>query len=140
MITSDKTFDSINDFNSALIPNPDGDKLSVLVFNRRRKRFKKLKFSPEVEEIIQFKEIGKKDVLSKMDERMRLLFKRVEENEKMPELFEGLIRSPTLEELKAPPKIYPEINIGINAPLLNIDGSKIEGGKGLPGINIKGLK
>ena len=44
-INYDKTFYSVNEYNSASIPNIDGENMSVLLFNRRKRRFKKLKFS-----------------------------------------------------------------------------------------------
>ena len=140
MISSDKTFYPINDYNSALIPNIEGDKINVLVFNRRKKRFKKLKFNPEVEEIIEIKEILNKDGNRDNDEIMNLMLKRVAEQEKMPDLPEGLIRFPTLEELRAPRKTQSEINVDIKPPSLNIDIPNMEGGIRLPGVDIHGPK
>ena len=136
---SDKSFLPINDYNAALIPNIEGDKINVLVFNRRRKRFRKLKFNPEVEEFIEIKDIQNKDGTPN-DEKMKLMLKRVADQEKMPDLPEGLIRFPTLEELKAPPKEEPELKIEINPPSLNVDVPKIEGEIGLPDAGIEGPK
>ena len=149
LICTDKNFYPINDFNSALIPNIDDDKYNVLLFNRRKKRFKKIKFNPEAKEKIEIKEFDTKDENQEGSEKMRLLLKKVEEDEKMPELPEGLIRFPTLEELLAPPKIDSELNVDIKPPNLNIEGGinlpgidihrpKIEGGIGLPSAGIKG--
>ena len=70
---SDKYFYPINDFNSALIPNIDEDKYNVLLFNRKKKRFKKLKFNPEVKGKIEIKEFGTKDDNQEGNEKMRLL-------------------------------------------------------------------
>ena len=71
---------------------------------------------------------------------MKLMLKRVADQEKMPDLPEGLIRFPTLEELKAPPKEEPELKIEINPPSLNVDVPKIEGEIGLPDAGIEGPK
>ena len=138
MASSDKYFYPINDFNSALIPNIEGDKLNVLLFNRRKKRFKKLKFTPEVEKTIEIKELQNRGDNQENEERMRLLLKRVEQEEKMPDLPDGLIRFPSIDELNAPPKIEADLNVDIKPPSLNVDIPKIEGEIGLPGIDIKG--
>ena len=149
-IGSDKTFYPISDYNSALIPNVVSDEMNVLIFNRKKRRFKKLRFKPEVEELIDVKEFKPKDKNDNQekDDRLNLFFKRVDEKEPMPSLPEGLIRFPTLDELKAPPKKLPEqepepepeIKAEVNPPELNIEGPKIEGEVGLPGVDIKGPK
>ena len=137
MTTSDKTFYPINEFNSALIPNFEGDKLNVLVFNRRKRRFKRLKFNPEVEKQFEIKDLTND---KNNDDKMRLLLKKVEAPEKMPDLPEGLIKFPTPEELNAPSKIEPEIKVDIKGPSLNIEQPNIEGEIGIPGIDIHGPK
>jgi hypothetical protein len=141
MITTDKTFYPINDFNSALVPNFDGDKLNVHVFNRRKKKFRILNFNPEVEKLVEVKEL-KSPMDKKENEKMSLLYKKAEkqENETMPDISEGLIRFPTLEELKAPRKAKPELNVDIKGPSLNIEQPKVEGEIGLPGLDINGPK
>jgi len=117
--------------------------MSVLIFNRKKRRFKKLIFKPEIKELIDTKEFKPRDNQEKND-RLILFFKRVDDKELMPSLPEGLIRFPTLEELKVPPKKLPEpepeVKVDVNPTAINVEGPKIKGEVGLPGVDIKGPK
>ena len=73
------------------------------------------------------------------EKKMQLLYKKVEiEDEEMPYLPEGLIRFPTLEELKAFSKTEPEANDISKESLLNDEPQKKEGE--IPGLEINGPK
>ena len=63
IVSSDKRFYPIDRYHSALIPNleSDNDNICVIVFNTRIKRFKRIKYNFETEEIIVYKNIESKN-------------------------------------------------------------------------------
>ena len=57
MKISDKTFYFLNEYNSALIPNELRDDIQIILFNRKKHKFKKIHYQKDLEEIIEIKDM-----------------------------------------------------------------------------------
>ena len=151
---SDKTFYFINEYNSALIPNELRDDVQIVLFNRKKNKFRKVHYEKDLDETIDSKDMTN-TASSKNPEQNRPLkvYCKKFPIGKMPQLPERLIKFPKIEDLKSglakggaslelnKPKVDIEakvdlepkgvdINIGGKLPEvggeINIEGPKID--------------
>ena len=52
---SDKTFYFLNEYNSAIIPNELRDDIQIVLFNRKKNKFRKIRYKKDADELIEIK-------------------------------------------------------------------------------------
>ena len=141
MKISDKTFYFLNEYNSALIPNELRDDIQIILFNRKKHKFKKIHYQKDLEEIIEIKDMTNTlaPTIYKEDNKdMKIHYKKISLG-KMPYISEKLLKFPKAEELKTeigkeitsiskqPPEVkVPETNIDTKIPETNNEIKKSE--------------
>ena len=149
---SDKTFYFLNEYNSALIPNELREDVQIILFNRKKNKFRKVHYEKDLEETIDIKDMTSNASGKQTEENrpLKVYCKKIPFG-KMPTIPEKLIKFPKIDDLKLNAGISgsvglpskPAVDIGIKADLepkkidVAIDG-KIPGAIGE--INIEGPK
>ena len=148
---SDKTFYFLNEYNSALIPNELREDIQIVLFNRKKNKFRKVHYEKDIEETIDAKDMTSTGSAKFPDENrpLKVYCKKVPVG-KMPPIPEKLIKFPKIDDLKlglgkgASLELNkPSIDVNVNA---NLEPKKIDvdiGGK-VPSvggeINVNGPK
>ena len=112
---SDKTFYFLNEYNSALIPNELREDIQIVLFNRKKNKFRKVHYEKDLNEIIELNNITNDN--KEENKGMKIYYKKIPLG-KMPHISERLLKLPKLDELKK--QIGKNINISIEPSEIKI--------------------
>ena len=117
---SDKNFYFLNEYNSALIPNELRDDVQIVLFNRKKNKFKKIHYEKDFEESIEIKDMTnnlKSNMFKEEKNNVKIYCKKIPLG-KMPFIPDKIITFPKLDELKS--QIGKDLSISIKAPEIKI--------------------
>ena len=100
----DKNFYKLNEYNSAMIPDCKGDNIQVIIFNNKRKKYKKILYEKHLDEIVNNDTLKNGKINNKKfrdSNQMEIIWKEYKtnymDNNSLPE---NMILLPSLTELK----------------------------------------
>ena len=93
LIGFDKNFYMLNDFNSALIPNLN-EEAQIIIFNRKKKKFKKVKFDKEYDQVILSNDMS---IKNDQDNKFNVIWKQIKNDLDMS--FGDQLNMPQFEDL-----------------------------------------
>ena len=113
---SDKTFYFLNEYNSALIPNEIREDIQIVLFNRKKNKFRKVHYEKDVDEVIEIKDMTSTltpSIYKEENKGVKVYYKKIPLG-KMPYISEKLIKFPKQEQFKA--KTGKDLNIKVEVP------------------------
>ena len=105
----------MNEYNSALIPNELREDIQIVLFNRKKNKFRKVHYEKDLNEIIELNNITNDN--KEENKGMKIYYKKIPLG-KMPHISERLLKLPKLDELKK--QIGKNINISIEPSEIKI--------------------
>ena len=113
---SDKTFYFLNEYNSALIPNELREDVQIVLFNRKKNKFRKVHYEKDLEETIDIKDMTNSSGKPEENRPLKVYCKKIPFG-KMPQIPEKLIKFPKIEDLKG----NLGANVSLNLPKPSLD-------------------
>ena len=98
----DKNFYPLNDYNSAIIPETKiGKNIQVIIFNRKRKKYRKVLYEKNLDEIVNNYDLSLEDSLIKENNQVKIIWKEFQNNYiSIDNLPENMLYLPSIEDLK----------------------------------------
>jgi hypothetical protein len=115
---SDKTFYFLNEYNSALIPNELREDVQIVLFNRKKNKFRKVHYEKDLEETIDIKDMTNSSGKPEENRPLKVYCKKIPFG-KMPQIPEKLIKFPKIEDLKG--NLGADVSLNIPKPSLDLN-------------------
>ena len=102
LVPIDKNFYPLNDFNSAMIPDSKLEKdIQVVVFNKKRKKYRKVLYQKNLDEIVNNYNLDQDDSLIVENNQIKIVWKELQNNYiSVDNLPENMLYLPSIEDLK----------------------------------------